>query len=310
MADLTRREWARLTAGAIAATAFSSGRELWAVPDSRIRGVRIGAQSYSFRDRPLDRAIEGYVAAGIGGCELWSGHVEPAELARAAGRDAAGREALRKWRLETPLEYFREIRAKFDRAGVELTAYNISFRDYYGPPPVPPGMAWTDEEIDRAFEMAKALGVATITSSATVSLAPRIDRAARRHGVLVGMHNHSWKRPDEFFGPEDWARALEGTSHIRINLDIGHFTAANFDAVTYLREHHDRIVSLHIKDRRRNDGPNVPFGEGDTPIAGVLRLLRDRKSPIPANIEYEYQGGDTIAEVRRCLEYCRKVLET
>jgi sugar phosphate isomerase/epimerase len=84
--------------------------------------------------------------------------------------------------------------------------------------------------------------------------------------------------------------------------------SANFDAVEYLDEHHDRIVSLHIKDRRRDQGPNVVFGEGDTPITAVLQRLRDRKWPIPAHIEYEYAGGDTVEEVKRCLEYCRKAL--
>ena len=76
-----------------------------------------------------------------------------------------------------------------------------------------------------------------------------------------------------------------------------------------LAAHHDRIVTLHIKDRKRNDGDNVPFGEGDTPIKPVLALLRDRKWAIPANIEYEYNGGDTVQEVRRCVEYCRAALE-
>ena len=31
---------------------------------------------------------------------------------------------------------------------------------------------------------------------------------------------------------------------------------------------------------------------------------------IPANIEYEYKGGDSSQEVRRCLEYCRRGLNS
>jgi hypothetical protein len=68
-------------------------------------------------------------------------------------------------------------------------------------------------------------------------------------------------------------------------------------------------VSLHIKDRRRDQGPNVAFGEGDTPIVAVLQRLRDRSWPIPAQIEYEYRGADTVDEVRRCLDYCRAALK-
>jgi sugar phosphate isomerase/epimerase len=54
----------------------------------------------------------------------------------------------------------------------------------------------------------------------------------------------------------------------------------------------------------------MPFGSGDTPIAAVLRLLRDRKWDIPAHIEYEYERGDAVAEVTKCYAYCRKALET
>ena len=309
MESLTRREWHRLVGGALLTLPF--GRTVAQTPDSTIAGVQIGVQSYSFRDRPLDAAIAGTAAAGVERCELWSSHVEPQELAAALGRgEANARDALRKWRLSVPLDEFQAIRKKFDAAGVRLTAYNISFRDHWSADPTPPEMAWTDAEIDRGFEMAKSLGVRTITSSCTVSTVPRIDVAARRHDILVGVHNHSWDRPDEFFGPDDWERVMRDTRMIRINLDIGHLTAANHDSLAVLKEHHDRIVSLHIKDRRRNDGPNVPFGEGDTPIVEVLRLLRDRKSSIPANIEYEYEGGDAVAEVRRCLEFCRRALTT
>jgi hypothetical protein len=37
----------------------------------------------------------------------------------------------------------------------------------------------------------------------------------------------------------------------------------------------------------------------------VLQLLKHEKYPIPANIEYECDGGDTVAEMRKCYDYCR-----
>ncbi len=64
-------------------------------------------------------------------------------------------------------------------------------------------------------------------------------------------------------------------------------------------EYHDRVTHVHVKDRKLNDGPNVPFGEGDTPIVEALRLIRDRKWPIQATIEFEYPvppGSTRMAE--------------
>ena len=52
----------------------------------------------------------------------------------------------------------------------------------------------------------------------------------------------------------------------------------------------------------------MPWGQGDTPIKAVLQLLRQKKWDIPANIEYEYQGQDTVAEVAKCYEYCKDML--
>ena len=134
---------------------------------------------------------------------------------------------------------------------------------------------------------------------------------AAQHGIPVAMHNHSRADPNEFSSPDDLNNAMaqgDGRS-ITVNLDIGHFTAANHDAVAYLREHHDVITTVHLKDRKRNQGPNVVWGEGDTPIREVLTILRDERWDIPANIEYEYKSDDTLAEVRRCLDYCRTILE-
>lgn len=295
MSLISRREAGRRAlAGAAAVLAGSKG--LWGAEwiDSVVRGVQIGAQSYSFRPEPLPQVIDGYREVGLGEAEVWQGTIEPDML----------RADLRHWRETVPLSYFTDIKQKFNSAGVALYAYNYSFQKDF-----------SDGEMDRGFQMARALGVKYITASTEVSMAHRIDTYAQKYKIVVGFHNHDdTADPDQFSTPETFARALKGASpYLAINLDIGHFTAANCDPVSFLKEHHSRIVTLHIKDRKRDHGPAVPFGKGDTPIVPVLHLLRDNHWKIPANIEYEYgprPGLDTVVEMKRCYAYCRRALLT
>ena len=289
MAHLNRRQFLAAASGA---AALASGTRAHEGIHSIFRGVQVGAQSYSFRDRDLTAALAGYREIGIGICELFSGHVEPMPNGKRMDR-----EALRKWRLSVDLSEMEAIAKQFDEAGVDLHAFNYSFRDDF-----------TDAEIERGFEMAKALGAQVITASSNVTTARRIDPFAKKHDMRVGMHNHSRIHENEFATPANFEDAMKGTSHIAINLDIGHFTAAGFDPVKYLAKRHDDILTLHIKDRKKDQGDNMPFGDGDTPIVEVLHLMRREKMRIPANIEYEYKGADTIAEVKKCFEYCKASL--
>jgi sugar phosphate isomerase/epimerase len=257
--------------------------------DSSVQGVKIGAQSYSFRDRDLDGCIAGMKAAGLGYIELWQGHLEP--------KDDKGKVA---WRKNPPLDQIKAAKKKFDDAGIQIVALNYSFRD-----------EWGDDEIGNGFEIAKALGTNVITASAKVTTAKKVDPFAVKNKIYVAMHNHSNMKPNEYARPEDFEQAMTGTSkYICVNLDIGHFHAAGFDPVKYIEQHHDRIKTLHIKDRLANQGENVEFGKGTTPIREVLNLLKTKKYPIYANIEYEYKGADTVAEVKKCYEYCRSVLSS
>lgn len=250
--------------------------------------MTIGVQSYSFRDHPLEDAIAAMQKLGLRSCELWQSHVEPRRLPR---------DEMRKWRETVSLDHFHRVRDQFTKASISLSAYNVSIKDDF-----------SDAEIERAFDMTAALGAPLITSSSNVSTVARIAPVAARNKLLVGMHNHSRIDPNEFATAQSLTDALARSPFIAANLDIGHFTAANEDAVAFLRQHHDRIVTLHLKDRKRDQGANVAFGEGDTPIVPVLKMLQDNGWPIPANIEYEYKGGDSADEVGKCLAYCRRVL--
>ena len=282
-------------------------------PTLEIAGVRVGAQSYSFRALPrppggdlVDVLINAFTACHLGECELWSPQIEPAAPSIARGDTPELQQArqqaradLRRWRVETPIEHFRAIRQKFAAARIAVRAFNYSFND-----------GFSDEEIDRGFEIARALGAEWITASSTLSSAKRVAPFADKHKMVVGMHNHSnVTNPNEFATPDSFAAAMKLSKHFKVNLDIGHFTAANQDAVAYLSDHHADITNLHVKDMRRNQGDYMPWGQGDTPLRDVLQLLKQNKWPIPAYIEYEYRGAGTpVEEVNKGLDYMRQAL--
>lgn len=207
---------------------------------------------------------------------------------------------LHDWRVSVPMDTFKDVRKKFDDAGIDIAVlcYNMT-------------EAITDEEIDYGFKMAKALGARAISSTTQVSVAKRIKPFAEEHKMMIGFHGHdaTWD-PNEFATPETFAKAMEQCPYFGVNLDIGHFTSANYDAIAYIKEHHDRITNLHLKDRTRDHGTNVPWGQGDTPIKQVLLLLKEKQYGFPANIEYEYgrPGMDTVVEVTKCYQFCKDVL--
>jgi sugar phosphate isomerase/epimerase len=312
---MTRRDFGKLAVGAVPMAHALAGI------DFKIDGVALGVQSYSFRDLSLDDALKAMVADGLGLCELFAPHIEgghtdkapmgprpagggnggiPPDRAKMRAERKARDEEIRQWRLTVPMSYFEGIKKRFDDAGVDLYAYNYSF-----------SADMTDEEIDRGFDFAKALGARFITASTTLPVAQKVAPFADKHKMEVAMHGHSnLKDPNEFATPESFAKAQAMSKYFKTNLDIGHFTAANFDAVDYIEKNHKDILLIHLKDRKKNEGSNEVWGEGDTPIKQVLLLLKDKKYDIPACIEYEYKGAaNSQAEVKKCFDYAKSVLK-
>jgi len=299
---LTRREFGALALSTVALPSVLRAQ--------MVSGVRLGVQTYSFREltRPpggdlVDPIIAAMKECGLTECELWAPQIEPPSpfgRGRPTPEQAQqAREAAKTWRLETPIDHFRAIQKKFEGAGMTIYAFNYS-----------PNNSFTDAEIDRGFEMAKALGAEIITASATIEAARRMAPFAAKHQMPVAMHNHSnVTDPNEFATLESLATALTLSPLFRINLDIGHFTAANYDAVAYIREHHATITNLHLKDRKKEQGPNTAWGTGDTPIRQVLQLLKQERWPIRAYIEYEHNGeAGPVDEVKKCFAFAKSAL--
>jgi sugar phosphate isomerase/epimerase len=204
----------------------------------------------------------------------------PEEIAAAT---LALRNSTREWRLKTPAAYYEAIRGKFAAAGIGIAAYTMNYGDDF-----------TDDEIDATFRQAKALGASSITSpgAAAKRLAPFADK--HRMNVSLTDPKASSALPSKYF---------------KVNLDIGQFTAAGGSPVAYIQENHEAIARITVKDRRRNQGRNEEFGEGDTPIQDVLRLVRDKNYAFPVYAEYEYLGlGTPAEELKKCMDYIRKAV--
>lgn len=316
----TRREFTKLSLAALpAAGLLSIMNRLSAAeapaqpsgkPNSKMAGVQLGLNvPYSFGN-PLmsgDDILKNCVQLGLSGVELRTQPVEaflgaPAKLispknAVVKGTAAANAEELQKWRESVSLDRVKEFRAKYELAGVWIEVVKVDgiFK-------------MTDAELDYAFTLAKALGGRAISSeiSRKDDDLKRIGQFADKHHLMVGYHGHATTTP------EHWETAFSLAKFNGANVDIGHFVAGNNGSpVAFIKQHHDRITHVHIKDRKLNNGPNTPFGEGDTPIAEVLRLIRDNKWNIQATIEFEYKvppGSDRMTEIARAIKYCREAL--
>jgi len=167
--------------------------------------------------------------------------------------------------------------------------------------------------VEYCFALAKALGAHAISCEIPLSRTKWLGAFADKHKMMVGYHGHTNITDPEAFGrPESWETAMTYARYNGINLDIGHFVAANnVSPVDFMKKHHDRITHIHVKDRKMNNGPNVPFGQGDTPVKEVLQLMQKEKWTFQATIEFEYpipEGSNRMAEIAKCVEYCKGCL--
>ncbi len=216
----------------------------------------------------------------------------------AAARATPRAQELFKWRtsVSSPWDKYKEIRKKVNDAGIidiELLCFNMN-------------EAVTDDEIEYAFSMAKALGARALSTSTQVTVAKRVAPFAEKHKMMIGFHGHDNDAdPNETGSLESYTKALSYGKYNGVQSGHRPFSpAANYDAIAFIKENHPRITNLHVKDRKKDHGPNTVWGQGDTPIKPVLQLLKKEKYKFPANVELEYAIPERLPRPRQRSEKC------
>jgi hypothetical protein len=302
---LTRRDLGKLAAAAIPGTGLLGAPwHAWAQggtkPNSNVAGVQIGLNvPYNFggRDMNPDELLDRIVQLNVNAVEMRSQPVENFLGSPGANGQKVEADVMRKWRSTVSMDRVAAFRKKYNDAGVLIEI--VKYDGIYNMP---------DGEVDYCFNLARTLGARAISCEIDAKHTQRIGQFADKHKLPVAYHGHATTTP------ADWEAAFAQARYNWANLDIGHFVAGNNTSpVPFLKQHHARITHIHVKDRKMKEGPNVPFGEGDTPIVEVLRLIRDNKWPIQATIEFEYPvptGSDRMAELVKTIEYCRQALSS
>jgi sugar phosphate isomerase/epimerase len=320
---ISRRNFIRTSAAGATALAFAPTVFSCATKEtgSTFGGVPIGVITYSWREMTLDamEILELCKQAKITSLELMGNVAEtfagipeaPQRLRRGVEYTEEEREAYRKakeesdaaqkeWRINAPMEKYEALGKMYKDAGIHI--HTVKF--------APAG--WSDEEIDYAFKAAKIIGAKAITNEIGDEACRRLGKFAEKHGMVVAYHNHA--QPGEpGFNFEDF---LVHSPANMLNFDVGHYFGATGKHPNEIIEKlHDRIYSIHIKDKTGKDATppntNMPWGEGDTPLGDILNLIKDKKWPIYADIELEYpvpENSDPQQEIIKCVEYCKNIL--
>jgi sugar phosphate isomerase/epimerase len=214
-----------------------------------------------------------------------------------AAREAQAKE-VREWRSSVSMDKYKALRKKYNDAGVNI--HIVKFSDI--------GPSMSEEEVNYCFNVAKALGAKGITTEISEEKAKFLAPFADEHKIIIGFHNHTQ------ITSSSWEAPFSHGKYLGMNFDVGHYVAGTNESPIPLIERYTdegRILSLHLKDRKVNNGPNMPFGQGDTPLALILQLMKRKKVTFPADIELEYripEGSDAVAEVKKCVDFCKAAL--
>jgi sugar phosphate isomerase/epimerase len=330
--DLSRRSFMAITplaaAGFLLRGSSLLQSTMWSMkPNSKFGGVQMGAITYSFRSMPhdIDQLLQFCIEANVSAIEMMG---DPAETFAGKPKStfkmpppapggkrppltdeqkaqlAEQNKKVADWRATVSMDKFVEIRKKFKKAGVSIYAFK----------PDAFGAKNTDAEIEYGMRAAKALGATSVTVELPdAAQTKRLGDFGAKHKVYIGYHAHL-QATDTL-----WDEALKQSPYNSLNLDCGHYIAVGgkntvASLLALIEAKHDRITSMHIKDRttKEHGTGNLEWGKGDTPIKEILSLMKTKKYKFPATVELEYdipEGSNAVKEVAKCIAFAKNILE-
>jgi inosose dehydratase len=166
------------------------------------------------------------------------------------------------------------------------------------------------EEVDQAFNYAKACGIRIIVGVPAHDLLAYTEAKIKAYDIMLAIHNHG--PGDDVYptvpGIYDKIRNMD--RRLGICMDIGHVVRLDRDPIAELKQCFDRILDIHIKDVDKStpEGEAIEAGRGVIDLPGFLRSLLLLKYKGILAFEYEKDPKDPLPGLAESVGYVRGIL--
>lgn len=165
------------------------------------------------------------------------------------------------------------------------------------------------EEVDRAFDYAKRVGVNMIVGVPGYNLLEYTEQKVKEYNIKMAIHNHG---PEDklYPGPKDvYDRIKNMDSRMGLCLDIGHALRAGTDLSKSVKMYAPRIFDLHVKDvtAAQADAKVTEVGRGAIDFPSLVKTLKSVGFNGVCSIEYEKNMDDVLPGIAESAGYFRGV---
>ena len=272
----TRRQFLAASAGVALSAAPLLGSNDPAPPS-----WKLGAQSYTFRNFEVERALREIKGLGLAYAEFYEKHIPPKSTAK---------------QREVFLDLCKD----------------------YGVKPIAFGVSSFTKDHDRnreLFDFGKALDLRFLTASPTPDSFDSLDKLCAEYGIGIAIHPHGpvgEGRMDRWYSAEVIMAAVKDR-HPLIGscLDTGHLIRAaqlgkNLDVPEQVRIMGRRNFGLHLKDHDNQRKTDVILGQGALNVGELVKALREVSFQGFISLEYEAHADEPTADVAECLKVWKR----
>jgi sugar phosphate isomerase/epimerase len=272
----SRRNFVKLAGTGLIAAGIPSGftiRE--SSPDIAADTFKLGIAGYTFKEFPVEQAIEMMKRINVSNLSLKDFHMP----------------------YDSNQEKINEVLHKFSDAGITVYTLGVIYMK-------------TKEFVDQAFHYASMAGVKMIVGAPDYELLDYVEEKVRKTGIRLAIHNHGPDNPLYPNATDIWDHIKDRDPGMGICIDIGHTVRDGKDPSSDIERYSRRIFDMHIKDvdAASKEGKTVEMGRGIIDIPMVVASLRRIKYSGMCSLEFEKDMKDPLPGIAESIGYWKGVM--